>query len=301
MNPPPIQPRIERLGPVTTQLGECPLWDAQRQALWCVDSRAGQVLKLDPDTGEAIHHSVPAPIGSIALNEDGRLVLALKETLALYDPATGALQEMAQLGESLPHLRFNDGTAMPDGSFLVGTMHVLRGPNEPPKGGIFRLSPQGQLNRLAPGLGVANGPVLSPLTGRLHIADSTARRLYSYAMLPDGSLQDRKEFAHTEDLGSAPDGCCFDRDGGLWTALVHAGALVRFDAQGQVSHRIELPMKHPTALCFGGPDLDRLFVTSIRDSGRLSSDGPLDGAVLALSGTGFRGWLRPLCRIHRSD
>jgi hypothetical protein len=40
-----------------------------------------------------------------------------------------------------------------------------------------------------------------------------------------------------------------------------------------------------------------LFVTTIRDSGRLSASGPLDGAVLKLTGLGFRGSARPLCRM----
>ena len=76
---------------------------------------------------------------------------------------------------------------------------------------------------------------------------------------------------------------------------MRAGALARFNEAGQLTHRIDLPVAHPSALCFGGDDLNELYVTSIRDSGRLSADGPLDGAVIKLSGLGFRGLPRHMC------
>lgn len=44
--------------------------------------------------------------------------------------------------------------------------------------------------------------------------------------------------------------------------------------------------------------MDDLFVKSIRDSGRLSASGPLDGAVLKVTGLGFRGTARPLCQMR---
>lgn len=288
---------IERVGHVTTLLGECPVWDEQQQRLWYLDSRAGHVLDVDPQDGHACRHEVPPPVGSLALNDDGRLVLALRDSLVLYEPTSGKLQVLALLDAPQPHWRLNDGTALPDGSFVVGSMHVLRAEGESPQGGIYRLDTLGCLTTIGPALGVANGPLVHPRDGRFYIADSAARRIDSFAIGPDGQLQDRRLMVSTEDLNSAPDGCCVDRDGGLWTALVHAGALVRFDAAGVLTHRIDLPVQHPTALCFGGPALDRLYVTSIRDSGRLRSEGPLDGALLCVRGTGFSGVSRPRCRI----
>lgn len=197
-----------------------------------------------------------------------------------------------------PNLRLNDGAAMPDGSYVVGSMHVFREPGEAPLGGLFRLHTDGRLERLAQDLAVVNGPVMHPSNGRLYVCDSAARLIYSYAQDDAGRLSDRQVFANTAKLNSAPDGCCFDDQGGLWTALVHAAALVRLDAQGQVSHRIELPIAHPSSLCFGGPDLADLYITSIRDSGRLLAEGPLDGAVLKVSGSGFRGAARGMCSLR---
>lgn len=293
---------VERVGTLCTLLGESPVWDAVHQRLWCVDSRAGQVWHIDPQGGHAVCHSVchsvEPPLGSLALNDDGRLVLAMRDAVALYAPDRGDLQVLARLEVPHPHWRLNDGKALPDGSFVVGSMHVFRAEGEPPLGGIYRIDTEGRLTTIGPALGVANGPLVHPQDGRFYIADSTARRIDSLAMAADGQLHDRRTLASTEALGSAPDGCCADAQGGLWTALVHAGALVRFNLAGEVTHRIDLPLQHPTALCFGGEGLDELFVTSIRDSGRLRSEGPLDGALLRVRGSGFSGLSQPECRIR---
>lgn len=289
--------KIERLGELKTALGECPQWhDGQ---LWLMDCRAGSILALDLDTGAvAARLHAPAPTGSFAFNADGRIVVALKQQIALLDRQTGRLQTLADIGIDHPHLRLNDGTSMADGSFVVGTMHVPREPVEAALGGLYRLGTDLRLQRIAQALGVANGPAVSPVDGRFHVADSAERVIWSYAMSADGTLSDRQLLVHTEALQSGPDGCCFDDEGGLWTALVRVGVLARFDPQGRLTHRIDLPLAHPTALCFGGDGMDTLFVTSISDSGRLSANGPLDGGVLRVTGCGFRGRARPLCRLQ---
>lgn len=288
---------ISRIGSITTALGECPLWDTAHQRLWFMDCRGGAIYRLDHDSELSSHYTVPAPAGSFALNADGRLLVALKEELALLDAPRAVLQPIARIEHSHPDLRLNDGAAMPDGSFVVGTMHVARAEGEPPLGGLYRLAPDGVLHKLADGYGVVNGPRHGPLDGRLYVCDSAARQIHTYAQFPDGTLSDRRVFADTGALGSAPDGCCFDAAGGLWTALVHIGAIVRFAPDGSLSRRIDLPLTHPTSLCFGGAQLDELFVTSIRDSGRLYADGPLDGAVLRVRGTGSTGLPVSVCRI----
>lgn len=292
---------IEPVGGVRTALGECPIWDTERQQLWFMDCRGGLIQRLEPATGRIVATChVPPPAGSFALNADARLVVALKEQIVLCDPATGALQPIARIGDSHPNLRLNDGQAMPDGSFIVGTMHVLRQDGQAPLGGVYRVCTDGSLMKLDPGLGVANGPCVSPVDKRFYISDSSARTVYSYAVAADGTLTDRRVFINTQVYDSGPDGCCFDSLGGLWTALVHAGAIARFGPDGTLTHKIDLPLTHPASVCFGGENLDELYVTSISDSGRLKADGPLDGAILRIRGCGMQG-LAPLrCRIGMS-
>jgi len=291
--------KIQRLGDLKLALGECPVWHGQQ--LWLLDCRQGLILALDPATGRVTaRHEAPAPLGSFAFNGEGDdcIVLSLKEEIAALNLRTGQLRALARIDASHPDLRLNDGISLSDGSFVTGTMHVFREAGEPPLGGLYRLDTGLRLHKLDEGIGITNGPCVNPLNARLHVADSAARVIYSYAIAADGTLADKQVFVRTDAHGSGPDGCAFDSEGGLWTALVRTGALARFDMQGRLTHRIDLPVAHPSALCFGGPGMADLFVTSISDSGRLSASGPLDGAVLKLTGLGFRGLARPVCRLQ---
>lgn len=288
---------IRRLGNLKTALGECPVWHGGQ--LWLMDCREGLIHGLDPVTGKATaRYEAPPPLGSFAFNGDGDgIVLALKEEIAALNLRNGQLRTLARIEASHPNLRLNDGISLADGSFVVGTMHVLRELDEAPLGGLYRLDTRLHLHKLDEGLGITNGPCVNPLSGRLHVADSAAKVIYSYAIETDGTLADKRVFVRTHAQDSGPDGCTFDCEGGLWTALVRTGALARFDMQGRLTHQIALPLAHPSALCFGGEGMADLFVTSISDSGRLSASGPLDGAVLKLTGLGFRGAARPACRM----
>lgn len=290
--------KIQRLGDLTTALGECPQWHGQQ--LWLMDARAGLIYALDADTGAVTaRHAAPPPLGSFTFNGEGgdAIVVALKDEIAALDLGTGQLRTLARIEVSHPNLRLNDGISLADGSFVVGTMHVPREPDELPLGGLYRLDIDLKLRKLDDGFGITNGPCVNPVNGRLHVADSAARAIYSYAITADGTLADKQLFNSTDAYDSGPDGCAFDSEGGLWTALVRTGALARFDMAAKLSHKIDLPLAYPSALCFGGPDMADLFVTSIRDSGRLSASGPLDGAVLKVTGLGFRGAARPVCRM----
>ncbi|RZL93537.1 MAG: SMP-30/gluconolactonase/LRE family protein [Variovorax sp.] len=289
---------IQRLGDLKTALGECPVWHGQQ--LWLMDCREGLIYALNPDTGEVTaRHEAPPPLGSFAFNGDNGdcIVLSLREEISALNLRTGKLRTLARIEASSPHLRLNDGISLADGSFVVGTMHVFRASDEAPLGGLYRLDTQQNLHKLDVGLGITNGPCVNPVNGRLHVADSAARVIYSYAIAADGTLADKQSFVRTDAYDSGPDGCTFDSEGGLWTALVRTGALARFDMQGRLTHKVDLPVVYPSALCFGGPEMADLFVTSISDSGRLSASGPLDGAVLKLTGLGFRGTARPVCRM----
>lgn len=286
-------------GTVKAQLGECPVWDPETAMLWFVDGRQGLIVALDPLTGEMRQRiALPAPVGSFALNADGRLIAALRRTVVLVDPVTLAVETLAELEADHPDLRLNDGVVLPDGSFLVGTMHIFRKPGEAPLGGLYRVRPDGVTVKLASGIGVTNGPRMGP-DGCLHVCDSAARRILRFPVGRDLALGVPGLFASTGALGSAPDGCVFDADGILWTALVHAGALAGFDRAGRMVRRIELPVAHPASLCIGGPDGRTVFVTTISDSGRLRADGPLDGRVLRITGMGVRA--APTGRANIAD
>ena len=85
-----------------------------------------------------------------------------------------------------------------------------------------------------------------------------------------------------------------DAEGHLWVALVRSGEIGRFDPAGRLVQRIRMPVRHPTSLNFGGPELDVLFVTSISASHRLADPAPEAGGLFAVTGLGVTGLAEPL-------
>lgn len=289
---------ISRVGDTSDKLGECPLWDDVGRCLYWADCREGVIHRLDVESGERIDFTVPAPLGSFALSGDNRALLALKDGFAVYDFASQRLGHLATLGIGHPSVRINDGIADPAGGFICGTMHVVRAEGEAPLGGLYRVDGAGRIEQLDTGIGVVNGPCFSPDGATFYLADSSARKIWRYPRDGAGRLGKRELFIDFADLGSAPDGATVDREGFLWSALVHRGAIARFSPDGRLDRMVEVPVRHPTSLAFGGEELDILYVTSISDSGRLSDPDPRAGGLFAIEGLGVIGLAEHRVRLR---
>ncbi|MBV8591284.1 MAG: SMP-30/gluconolactonase/LRE family protein [Acetobacteraceae bacterium] len=79
---------------------------------------------------------MPNLVGSIAFADDGRLLVALPDQIALYETTTGGFKPVATPPARIPDHRFNDGRCDRQGRFWVGTMHNI---TPAPKGSLYRL------------------------------------------------------------------------------------------------------------------------------------------------------------------
>lgn len=281
--------RIRRIGATKDRLGESPVWDERRQRLVWIDALAGTIHRLDPLTGAAEQFSVPAPTGSLALRGDGGAILALRNVFAHYDFERRSLTEGPAIGLDHPKVRLNDGKADPHGRFLAGTMHGDRAASETPLGGLYRLDASGALELLETDLAVSNGPCFSPDGRTFYLADSARRIIWAYDYGREGPLANKRVFVDTDALGSGCDGATIDSEGHLWSVLVRIGKIAQFAPDGTMARTIDMPIRHPTSVSFGGPDLDVLYVTSISRSHALGDDHPDAGGLFAVEGLGVRG------------
>ena len=53
-----------------------------------------------------------------------------------------------------------------------------------------------------------------------------------------------------------------DAEGFVWSARWFGGCIVRYDPDGKLERRVEIPARQTSSLAFGGPDLTDIFVTS---------------------------------------
>jgi L-arabinonolactonase len=278
--------RHEIIADTRDRLGECPLWDTREQSLYWIDSKARLVRRLRQ--GQYRQWSTPSDLGSIALTERGRIVLALEDGFHLLDLATGATRCLAEVRHKGPSMRMNDGRTDRQGRFVAGSMVQGRHDKD---GAFYRLDKDGSVTQLFDGIALANATCFSPDGRTLYYTDSFSDTVSAADYDPvTGAIGAHRALFNTRPHGSAPDGATVDAEGCLWVALVQAGKLGRFRPDGSLLTLLDIPTPYPTCPSFGGPELDVLYVTSISNSGNLMrTDHPDAGAVFAFHGLGVRG------------
>jgi L-arabinonolactonase len=253
-------------------VGESPLWDARRQCLWWVDAGDGAIWQADlGGTPPRRMRFEPAP-SFLALTGRGTLCVAAGRGWIAFDPETGVRAEL-RCPEDAPSQdwRLNDGVVDAYGRIWTGSIGVPR--SDRTFGALYRFDEEGA-HMVADDLLTQNGLAVSPDGMTLYLADSHPSRAVIWAYdfeLSEGHLSRRRVF-HACD-GGRPDGAAMDVEGGYWFALIDGGQILRLDRAGRITHRVSVPVSRPTNVCFGGPDMTRCFVTSMRTG--------LDDAALA--------------------
>src|SRR4051812_50172408 len=96
------------------ELGECPVWSAEEEALYWVDIRAPALHRLDPGTGATRTWPMPSRIGSVGLREAGGAVGGLGGGFHLLDLHPGGVR-FAAGADPVPRARVQDGEGTPRG------------------------------------------------------------------------------------------------------------------------------------------------------------------------------------------
>jgi L-arabinonolactonase len=272
------------------QLGESPIWNAQEGLLYWVDSHAQQIFCWDGISANTLRQwNTPQVVGSIALAKPGQLLLALADSFSTLDVKSGAITELAPVIHAHPPMRLNDGRTDREGRYVCGSMVLHR---TDAQGSLYRLEKDASVSCLLNGnIAVANSTCFSPDGRTMYFSDSLSGQIRAWDYAPDGSLSNERVFVNTRSTeGSGPDGATVDASGCLWVALVLVAKLACYSPNGRLLRTIDLPVPYPTCPCFGGPNLETLYVTSIRNSGnRLRSDLPAAGALVEIKGLGVRG------------
>jgi sugar lactone lactonase YvrE len=267
------------------QLGEGPFWSRDQGALYWVDIPRRRAFRLDPSSGEGASWRFDAICSAIFPTAGGGLMVALKDGLYRFDPATGATTTFARPDPD-PGNRSNETRCDPQGRIWLGTMHDNIGPDGEPlpvsrsSGGYWCVGPGGLTTKIMGGVGITNTLCWSPDGARLYCADTLKRVIWSFAYAPEGPvLSDQQVFVEGGEGG--PDGSAMDEEGCLWTARWGAGKVVRYRPDGRIDREIVLPVAQPSSCAFGGGDLKTLYITSAR--WELEAPGALDGALFAVN------------------
>ena len=274
-------------------VGEGILWDSRRELLWWTDIPGRKLHRFNWAEAELEVLETPERIGSFGLVADSdRLIAAFASGVALYHAHDGNIEWLARPDAIVPGIRFNDGRVDRRGRFWSGTM--IEDDRCPATGSLYSLDRAGGMRCHRRDIRISNGLCTSPDGKRLYFADSPTRTIHVFDLHePSGDLGPARVFATTPE-GASPDGAAVDVDGCVWSAHWGGGCVVRYTPDGRIDRTLAVPASQPTCVCFGGPDLDILCVTSAREGlseSNLQSE-PHAGAVF-LYHLGIQGLPEP--------
>jgi sugar lactone lactonase YvrE len=272
--------------PVTPPLafhGEGPVWDAAVGTMHWVDMLAGDLLSLGPDGGVQRRSLAAEVLAAVRPRVGGGLVLGIERGFARLDEGAAEPRVLPPLWTDRG-VRMNEGGCDARGRFWCGSMAYDQAEGA---AALYRLEPDGSSTVVLTGVTVSNGLVWTPDGGTAYYVDSATQRVDVFTVDADGELTGRRPHVVVPEEVGIPDGVALDADGGLWVAVNGGGAVHRYDAGGRLDAVVSVPVPGVTACAFGGPDLDRLFVTTSRE-GVPDGEQPLAGALFGCR-PGVRG------------
>lgn len=275
------------------ELGEGPVWDADRASLWWTDIDGRAIWRFEPATRRTERLAPPDRVGFLAVASAGRLLLGGAKALYIAIPADGALTatKLVDVEPDLTTTRVNDGRADRRGNVVFGTLD-----EQHPRrtiGGFYQYSSAHGLRRLRlPPAAVSNSICLSPDGGTIYFTDTPTGIIRKADYDPDAAaVRNIRDFAALAPADGHPDGSIVDADGCLWNSAWGGAAVRRFTPDGRLDRVVALPTKNPTCPAFGDAGLDTIYVTSSRQ--QHSEDelarAPHAGGVFALRIPGVRG------------
>lgn len=251
---------MELLHAVDGDLLEGPVWDVADGSVLFVDMRRPALHRLGWDDGSLTTFGRGTEVSAVLPAVRSGLVVAERSVVTL-----GVGEPMVPAGDLVlddPGVRFNDAACDAVGRLFIGTM---ADDARPRAGRLHRLEPDLSWTTVLNDLTISNGLGWSPDDRRMYFVDSATRRVdvFDYD-LATGTMTDRRPFVDTRSAAGIPDGLAVDADGCVWVAFYRGQAVRRYAPDGRLLEVLTTPVPRPTSVCFAGPNLDVLVITTRR-------------------------------------
>lgn len=243
-------------------LAESPVWSNSDHALHWVDIERCQVHTFYPESGDDSFVDVGQPVGTVVRRVGGGAMVGVRDGFAELDLATGELELIHDPEPGLAS-RFNDGKCDAVGRFWVGSAPTVTTFGS--SCGLYCMSQDRSVRRVVGDVTVSNGLGWSPDSKTMYYVDTMLWGADAFDFdLETGDVTNRRPIFRCED-GTYTDGLTVDEEGMLWVARFGGGVINRWNpSTGKVIGRVEVPVPSVTSCTFGGPNLDRLYITSAR-------------------------------------
>jgi gluconolactonase len=244
---------------------EGPCWDPATGRLYfsAFGNPRPQVLRLDAPGKVTVWMDPSGGLAHTHLARSGRMLAAQALDRAILSLKIGAngpedVRVLTKDDNGVPYIRPTDvvespatgGIYFPDPNFEGKT-----------RSAVYYLGADGRPRRVVEHLKIPTGVEVSPDGKTLYVSDGLDKRIYSYPILPDGSVDQGKVavFFDPDTPNQAnPDGMCLDEHGNLYCAM--RGGVWVASPEGKTLGFIPVPEFCSNA-AFGGPDGKTLYLT----------------------------------------
>jgi len=179
----------------------------------------------------------------------------------------GATVTLLDRDEAAGNVGYNDITTDAAGRIYAGSLGsspVFDDGREPQAGDLYLIDLDGTARLVAGDVQLTNGLGLSPDGSRLYHSDSRRQTVFCYDVLEGGDLGEKR--SHVNVVGGVPDGLAVSEDGAIWVALAGGGhGVAVYEPDGSLREHLRIPDPMCTSVCFGGADLQTLYVVSGSD------------------------------------
>jgi gluconolactonase len=250
---------------------EGPCFDAVGHLL-VVDIPYGRIFRIENTAWTQLAEYDGWPNGLKILRDGTLLAADYRRGLIRIDPATGTTSPLLQTVMSESFKGLNDLTLHQDGSILF-TDQGQTGLQDP-TGRVWRLHPDGRLDKLL-GTGPSpNGIVLNTAQTHVYVAMTRSCEVWRFLLRNDAVVAKAQCFARIPAGTSGPDGLAMDTADRLYISNPGHGCVWVIDAHGVPRYRIASCAGRMVTNCALAPDGRTLVMTESETGSILTCEVP---------------------------
>ncbi|RRG02722.1 MAG: SMP-30/gluconolactonase/LRE family protein [Lactobacillus sp.] len=288
---------IEILCELKNAIGECPVYDPDKNNIYWVDIVNKTFLKYSLSTKKLKQYNAGKYDSYIILGDKGGVYLGMQDGLYKYDFEKN---QPELLGAPVPYdiysHRFNDGKADVNGIIWAGTTSFFEGYEHCE---LYRIDHDFNYRKVLSNVIVSNGLAWSPNNTIFYYIDSFTKLIYKFDFDKEtSSISNQKLFIDFNENGEIgnPDGMTVDNNGNLWIAHWGGSRVTCWDHQtGKKLDEIVFPNKIVTCPIFVEDSLILTTATLNYTDNDFKQESPFAGSLLRVN-VGVSGV--PSFKIH---